>query len=86
MIYNLYDRRVQCFDNEAYIRTRQLVDMFYYLGAEQDKIHALAKDIIRMAGNETESVVLLPLMSSSVYLFQQQKNKSVGIIRNSSAN
>jgi len=73
MIYNLYERRVQCFDNEVYIRSRQLTDMFYYLGAEQDKIHEIAKNIISMAGNETESVVLLPLMSSSVYLFQHKK-------------
>ncbi len=73
MIYNLYERRVQCFDNETYIRSRQLTDMFYYLGAEQDKIHEIAKQIISMAGNETESVVLLPLMSSSVYLFQHKK-------------
>lgn len=73
MIYNLYERRVQCFDNEVYIRSRQLTDMFYYLDADQDKIHEIAKNIISMVGNETEPVVLLPLMSSSVYLFQHKK-------------
>ncbi len=73
MIYDLYERRVQCFDNDVYVRTRQLVDMFYYLGAEQDKINETAKNIISIAGNETEPVVLLPLMSSSVYLFQHKK-------------
>ena len=73
MIYNLYERRVKCFDNETYIRTRQLTDMFYYLDGEQDKINEIARRIISMAGNETESVVLLPLMSSSVYLFQHKK-------------
>jgi len=73
MIYNLYDRSVQCFENEGYTRTRQLSDMFYYLGASQGDIHALAKQIIGMEGNETESVALLPLMSSAVYLFQQEK-------------
>ena len=73
MIYNLYDRGVQCFEEESYTRTRQLVNMFYYLGTGQEEINELAKKIIDVAGNETESVVLLPLMSSSVYLFQQEK-------------
>lgn len=81
MIYNLYDRRVQCFDNEPYIRTRQLTDMFYYLNASQDEIYKLAKQIIELAGNETESVVLLPLMSSGVYLFQQQKINQADLLQ-----
>lgn len=80
MIYNLYDRSVQCFENEGYTRTRQLSDMFYYFGASQDDIHTLAKKIIGMEGNETESVVLLPLMSSAVYLFQQEKINQVELL------
>ncbi len=81
MIYSLYDRRVQCFDNELYIRTRQLTDMFYYLNASQDEIYKLAKQITEWADNETESVVLLPLMSSAVYLFQQQKINQADLLQ-----
>lgn len=72
-ILKLYDEQIVCYKEEAFNLGRKAYDMFYELGSPYEDILKVLEKAVKVGGNKTEYIVMVPYGTVLTYLFQNKK-------------
>ncbi len=72
-ILRLYDEQIVCYKEEAYLLGRKAYDMFYDFRTPYSKVLETLEKSVKLAGNDSEYIILDPYAHVAVYQFTNEK-------------